>query len=320
MDLRPAAAFGLAAALAAVSCSTSASTGGPPVPAAATTPEALQAEGEAAGIHHLAEVAPGLLRGAQPEGDASFALLARLGVRTILSVDGARPDAEAAARHGIRYVHLPMEYSGIPREEQARIAKVARDLPGGLFVHCHHGLHRGPAACAVAWMARDGTGPEEAAAMMKAAGTDPRYEGLYAAVAGFLPPTAEEMARVREEELAASARVPDLVEAMVALDGTFSRMKAVRRSGWKTPGDLPDVVPSHEARILAERFREVARLDEAKGMPADFRGWLSEAEKASWALEGALRAGDGGAAASSLDRVGAACGACHDQYRNRRRW
>ena len=91
--------------------------------------------GEQAGIHNLSEVAPGLLRGADPGGDASFALLASLGVKTIISVDGARPDVEGAAKHGIRYVHIPLEYSGVTRDQQARIARVAKEAEGGVFVH-----------------------------------------------------------------------------------------------------------------------------------------------------------------------------------------
>jgi len=289
-----------------------------PVAAPVAAPEGLAARGEAAGIHNLAEVTPGLFRGAQPEGDASFALLASLGVKTILSVDGSRPDAEGAAKHGIRTVHIPVEYSGISRGEQARIARVALDLPAPLFVHCHHGKHRGPAACGIAWMARTGVSPEAVIADMKVAGTDPKYAGLYGDIGAFRPPTAEELAAVKEEDLGPSARLPDLVEAMVQVDATFDRMKAVKKAAWKTPASMPDVQPAHEARILAERFRELGRMDEAKGKPSDFQGWREDAEKAAWALEAALGRGDDAAAGAAMDRVAATCNACHDVHRNAR--
>ena len=322
MIVRAALSLALAAALAmaAPACSTSTCTGRPPAPAATgITAQELTRLGEENGIHHLGEVAPGLLRGAQPEGDAAFALLAGLGVKTVLSVDGSRPDAEGAARHGIRTVHLPMEYSAIPREEQVKIAAVVRGLPGGTFIHCHHGKHRGPAACAVAWMARDGATPEEARAMMLGAGTDPAYEGLYRDVAAFRPIPAEETARVRDGDLPSAAKVPDLVEAMVNVDAAFGRMKAVKAAAWKTPPSMPDVQPAHEARIIAEHFRETARLPEAREKPADFQGWLGDAEKAAWDLEKAIQAGDGGAAGKSMERVNASCASCHAQYRNRAR-
>jgi len=247
-------------------------------------------------------------------------MLAKLGVTTILSVDGARPDVESAAEWGMRYVHVPIGYSGIPREQEMRIAKVAlqaKEKGEGLLVHCHYGKHRGPAACAVALMARDGIPGEEAVEDLRRAGTDPRYAGLYEAVRGFRPPTAEELARVRPEDLPPVAPTPDLVQSMVETDGTWTRMVAVRGAGWATPASHPDVQPAHEARILAERFREIARLKDVAGRPEEFRKFLSDAEKASWDLEAALRAGDAASSAAAHDRVAASCAACHKVYRDR---
>src|SRR5262245_24133918 len=42
-----------------------------------------------------------IISGAQPENDKSFALLRDLGVKTIVSVDGAQPDVESAKRFGM---------------------------------------------------------------------------------------------------------------------------------------------------------------------------------------------------------------------------
>ena len=288
----------------------------PPAPAAAHGD--LREQGEKAGIHNLSEVAPGILRGAQPEGDASFALLAGLGVKTIVSVDGARPDVEGAAKHGIRYVHVPIGYSGVTRDEQVKIGKVAKDAGGGLFVHCHHGKHRGPAASGIAWLARDAGDPKFAIADMKKAGTDPKYEGLYGDVMGFQPISAEEYAKIRPEDLPSAAQVPDFLEAMVRFDDTFERVKASRSAGWKTPAAMPDVAPAHEVRILAEHFREAARLDDVKARPQDFRDWLAAGEKAAWALEEAIRAGSGDAAQSAFEAVNTSCNSCHTVYRNKR--
>jgi cytochrome c556 len=313
----------LTAALAVAALVAACSAPGPapePVPAAAAgIPADLPAAGEAAGIHNLGQIAPGLFRGAQPEGEASFALLASLGVRTVLSVDGARPDLENAARYGIRYVHVPVEYSGLTRGEQVKIARVATDAEGGIFVHCHHGKHRGPAAGAIAFMTREGCEPSKALEMMRLAGTDPKYEGLYADVGAFRPVTAEELAAVKPSDLPSAAVVPDVTGAMVKVEAHFERMKAVKKAGWATPREMPDVVPAHEARILAEQFRELARIEEVKGKPGDFRGWVAAAEKAAWEMEEALRAGKPDAAAAALDRVGTTCNACHDVYRNARK-
>ena len=123
--------------------------------------------------------------------------------------------------------------------------------------------------------------------------------------------------RVRVQDLPSAARVPDLVEAMLDIDAQFSRMKEVRAAGWKTPPMMPDADPAHEARILAEHFREMVRLKEVEAKPADFQGWAADAEKGAWDLETALRAGDGDGAAKALDRVNASCASCHSHYRNR---
>src|SRR4051794_31173946 len=61
--------------------------------------------------------------GGQPAGDAGFEKLAALGVKTIVSVDGIAPNADAAHRHGMRYVHLPFGYDGVPQTRGEEIAK-----------------------------------------------------------------------------------------------------------------------------------------------------------------------------------------------------
>src|SRR5436305_114465 len=103
---------------------------------------------DAPGLPHAFRVSDRLFSGGNPDGEAGFAALRALGVQTVISVDGARPDWETAGRHGLRYVHLPVGYDGIPRGRVLALAKAARDLPGPVYVHCHHGKHRGPAAVA----------------------------------------------------------------------------------------------------------------------------------------------------------------------------
>jgi hypothetical protein len=308
-------ALGLAAVLAA--CAGSPESAPPPAPAASHGD--VREGGEAAGIHNMAEVVPGVFRGAQPEGEKSFAYLASLGVKVALSVDGARPDVETAAKHGIRYVHVPMEYSGVTREEQVRMAKAAVEIEGPIFVHCHHGKHRGPAASSFVAMARTSMTPAECIADMRKAGTDPKYSGLYGDVGAFRPVTAAERASLTDADIGPVAKTSDLVESMVKVDAGFDRMKAVKKAMWKSPADMPDVKPSHEARILAERFRELARLNDSRLEAADFKGWVTESENASWDLEKAIEAGDGAAAAKALDRVNTTCNACHEVYRNHRK-
>ena len=96
---------------------------------------------------------PRVISGGQPEGEQAFARLKELGVKTVISVDGARPEVELARKYGLRYVHLPHGYDGVPDERASELAKAVRDLPGPVYIHCHHGKHRSPAAATVACVA-----------------------------------------------------------------------------------------------------------------------------------------------------------------------
>jgi protein tyrosine phosphatase (PTP) superfamily phosphohydrolase (DUF442 family) len=103
---------------------------------------------EISGIHNAFRVTDKVYSGSQPEGDEAFVALAKLGVKTIISVDGSKPDVEAAHKHGLRYIHLPFGYDGVPTNRIVELAKAAETLSGPIFVHCHHGLPRGPTAVA----------------------------------------------------------------------------------------------------------------------------------------------------------------------------
>jgi protein tyrosine phosphatase (PTP) superfamily phosphohydrolase (DUF442 family) len=303
--------------------SAGASTASPVVgPVAAVAP--LSGEGTSekkheSPLHNYRRLSERMISGASPETDADFAYLAAEGVKTIVSVDGARPDVEAAARHGLRYVHVPIGYDGIPREKQVVLAKAFRELPGPFYVHCHHGKHRGPAACMIGRMALDGITPEQAVAEMKDRGTDPRYRGLYAVPTTFREPTPEELAAA-PSEFPAAVVVSGMTEAMVHVDATWERLKAVRKTSWKTPADHPNVEPAHEATILAEHFRELARTDDVARRDEAFRRHLKASEDAAWELSAALRAGalDAKKAAEAFDSIASSCAKCHTAYRDNR--
>lgn len=78
------------------------------------------------GVHNAFAIGTKLISGGTPETAEGFATLRTLGVKTIISVDGAPPDVEVARQHGIRYVHLPCGYDGISTNRQQLLAKAAR--------------------------------------------------------------------------------------------------------------------------------------------------------------------------------------------------
>ena len=94
------------------------------------------------GVHNAFRASEKVYSGSQPEGDAAFAALAKLGVRIIVSIDGSKPDVEAAREHGLRYVHLPYDYDGIPTNRAIELAKLALETEGPFFVPGEPSLSR----------------------------------------------------------------------------------------------------------------------------------------------------------------------------------
>ena len=248
------------------------------------------------------EVAPGLYSGAEPDA-AAFAALARIGVNTVVSVDGPVPDAPAAAAHGLRTVHLPIGYDGVPADAAARLAAVMRRFgpgadagdaaAGGVFVHCHHGKHRGPAAAAVCGRAAGLLTASQTTDLLRAAGTSPRYAGLWRSVAAFdpaaLPPG--------EPDLPAAAPPAGLAAAMIEIARLH---ELAEESARESAGDNNSLGErsTPAATLLAESLRESARLP---GLAADVRAELRAAAE----LAGGDRA--------ALDRR---CTACHAMHRD----
>jgi protein tyrosine phosphatase (PTP) superfamily phosphohydrolase (DUF442 family) len=281
-----------------------------PAPAAVT----LDDHGEPKGLHHHRRWSEKIGQGAQPEGEEAFKNLKALGYTTILSVDGSTPEVELAAKYGLTYAHVPIGYDGVAVSEQVEIIKAVKESPGPVYVHCHHGKHRGPAAAMIAREALDGVSCDDAVKALELSGTSKDYAGLYRDVGQFKKPT--------DAQIAAAPKAPPAVKpqgvrgAMVEVDKRFEFLKASMGNGWKPPADSPDVSPKHEAKMLWELYREMLRLDESKGKGEDFVKHATEAEKGAGELEEALKAGKADAASAAFKKLKKNCDACHSVYRN----
>src|SRR5262249_48315748 len=265
---------------------------------------------------------PRLYSGSSPEGDEGFRSLQQFGINTVISVDGARPDVERARKHGLRYVHLPIGYDRVTQDQALRLARAARDLAGPVYIHCHHGKHRSPAAAAVVLLCLDGQCPVEAAVrVMKQAGTDPHYRGLYASPAALRRPTKADLDRA-PADFPEVAKVTALATLMVGIEQRWDHLKLVRAAGWKAPKGHPDIDPPHEALQLWEQYRESGRLPEAGKKHADCRRRLADATAVARELEQVLRRGkasgklDEAAAEALFKRAAAACADCHARHRD----
>ncbi|HTD67406.1 MAG TPA: hypothetical protein VK846_12835 [Candidatus Limnocylindria bacterium] len=275
-------------------------------------------------LHNLFRISTNLYSGSSPDNETGFAELARIGIKTIISVDGGKPNVELAHKYGMRYVHLPHGYDGIDTNTQTQLIKAAEISAGPLFVHCHHGLHRGPTAAAVICMARSGWSPAFADEWLKAAGTGSNYLGLYQTVRQFQKPSAEQLSQV-PSQLPEIAKVSGLVASMVAIDEHWDYFKVFRKAGYQKPKEHPDAQPAHEAVILWEQMREAQRLDDSSELGKDFLEQLKSAETLVQAFEKTLRKQEAEGTdnvRSELDRqfnaVAQSCATCHKAYRDRR--
>ena len=278
---------------------------------AAFLPEDGPSEGDYPALHNLLQITEELYSGGEPHTEESFASLVRLGIKTVVSVDGATPDVALARKYGLRYVHIPIGYDGIDEAAGLSFARLAQDAKGPLYVHCHHGKHRGPAAAAITCIAMGKTNNAGALAILKRAGSSENYGRLWRDVENYQMPTAD----VALPDLVEVATINSLAAAMAQIDRAYDHLVLYKDAGWTTPPDHTDLVPAQEALLIREAFRESVRnLDVA--YDAQFTVWLTEAELQAESLETAISAKDTAVIAKKFAALRASCMQCHKAYRN----
>jgi protein tyrosine phosphatase (PTP) superfamily phosphohydrolase (DUF442 family) len=257
----------------------------------------------------------GVISGAAPEGDRGFDSLEQLGIRTIISVDGAPPDAKAAAARGMRTVHIPIQYNGLTDLQRTTLVRAVRDLPKPIYLHCHHGKHRSAAACAIVAVSLGWLTTDEAAARMRVAGTSDAYRGLWACVADASAMTSSAI-DAASAEFPATAEPDTLVAMMIELDDLFDRIKLVDANGGQVPATHPDIVPAADIARLADLLnpkRAGVEWPASHGLtPNDFEEIGAHAAE----LERMSDANTPDAFSSRIQAISACCHACHAKHRN----
>lgn len=267
------------------------------------------------GLENVFQYSDRLYGGSGPESPAALDSLQRLGIKTIVSVDGARPDVAAARKRGMRYVHLPFGYDGCPPPTAARIVKAVRDLPAPIYIHCHHGKHRGPTAVAFVRIALYGLSPDQAVNEMERAGTGRNYLGLYKAVRHYRRPDPSEIDRA-PSDYPEAAPSRGMTDSMVTIGREWERLILCREAGWRTPASHPDLQPAHQALLLREAFHELARRPEVKRRSKAFRASLQRSEDMAVQLENALRAHRSAESSAISLRIDTGCQSCHQSHRD----
>jgi protein tyrosine phosphatase (PTP) superfamily phosphohydrolase (DUF442 family) len=271
------------------------------------------------GIHNAVAFHEGYVSGSVPEGQAGFETLAAMGIRTIISVDGAAPDVEAAKALGMRYIHLPIGYNGFNERRKLELVRASRDAlaQGPVYIHCHHGKHRSAGAAATVAASLGWSTPDQGVARMKVSGTAPNYKGLYSCAA-----TASVLSASTIDAIPGNFPAVDppkgLVKAMVEIDEIHEHLKGIEKAAWKAPSDHPDLVPAAEAGRLADHYRLL--LDDAYTLrkPAEFRALMERSRAEAQALEDLFAAAnpDPVKLAAQSKLIAASCKECHTKYRD----
>ncbi len=270
-------------------------------------------------LHNVFQIDRSLYSGNSPDSEKGFRELQKLGVKTIISVDGSKPNLVLARQFGMRYIHLPIGYDGVPRQRALELTKAVQVSAGAgpIYLHCHHGKHRGPAAVAAVCRVTQGWSAEQADAFLKQAGTSPDYAGLFRDVRAYGVPDIKELARL-PGTFPETVLTPALVDAMVALDEHHDALQAAQKAGWREVPGHPGLTPDQPAILAWELLREMARDPEAGKLGADYEKLRVESERAADRLRQLLRdpASDRIARDTALQNFRKTCGACHKVHRN----
>lgn len=270
-----------------------------------------------AGIEEAWQVNPLMIAGTHPPGDdAAWDALEALGVKTVVSIDHAPPDAYAASLRGIQAVHSPMAH-GRWRPGQATTAMRAMTfLEGPYFIHAAPGERRALAvgALAAAWNER--LGPARIAFLLRRMEFEREgWEGLFQDAEGdFFGWMDTAHVRATPLQFPPAVPLPELVEWMRHFDEQAQLAGAARPHGWAPPDDWRGPHPAFEAESLADSMARWRALD--PDADDDLRARMAAAEAKARELAASLRRDDRPAAESAWRGLMNACMDCHTARRD----
>ncbi len=239
-------------------------------------------------IHNLFQYTENLYSGSEPASPEAFDMLKELGVKTVISVDGAKPRVELAKERGMRYVHLPMQYHSVSEEQKKAFAKALMELEEPIYMHCHHGKHRGPTASTLAMIGLGLWDAETGLKALKQSKTGEYYTDLYACVREGQQFQKDEL-KEAQIEFPEIAKLPAFTDAMVLAQSHLDRLALSQNENFRVPEKHGDINPPHEALQLREVLHEIGRMKEVQKQPAQFRAMMTGSENAAQLLEEALQ-------------------------------
>jgi hypothetical protein len=208
-----------------------------------------------------------------------------------------------------------MTYSSLPKETLIGLVRATRELPGPIYVHCHHGKHRGPAAAVALWRCLDKHATaDQAVAAMKVIGTADRYQGLYDSVRNISLPSPAELNSAKSD-LPELSHVPPLAKTMAEIDRMWDKVASSSADRSSTTLSMQLTT----AYDIAEQFREAARLgDVSEEMQPGFRDIVDDIEKFAETIKGQVRnpGKDNPDRQTAAAKVKQRCDECHAKFRD----
>lgn len=284
----------------------------PTTTAKSSLPEGMQRR-TVEGIENFIQVSDRVYSGGEPN-QAGLEYLKSIGITLLLSVDGLSPDRAAAEKLGLKYVHVPMGYDGIHSAEMQDFVTLMAHYRGKIFVHCHHGKHRGPAAVAACLVISKEMTKDQATQFMHGAGTSKDYIGLWKSI--------EELDATQYEPQDFSKLLlakPDksLAQWMAELDRAWEIIQFEQKNPQAS-------LSAEQLTLIAEAFRESSRL--AKKAPENEYGdqagreyvvhGLEESAKETQTILELSQAQAHEKARDFIKSLAKKCTECHAQYRN----
>ena len=257
-----------------------------------------------------------LYSGSSPRDEAAFSTLSRLGIKTIISVEGAEPDIDTARAHGMRYVHLPIVYAGLTHERLVELVRAANEYPTPIYIYCDRGVDRAPIAAAALWMClnRQATKEQAIAVAHKISGDANPHPRLLGSLLDATRPTEEEW-KASNSALPEVSQLPPFTRSMASIGRMWDRVAIPVKDRHSTTISLQ----LDTAYDIAEQFRESAAMP---GVPDELRPGLQaivgDAEKLAEIIKSELR--DPTAQVTgrqqAVDTINNRCHECHTKFRD----
>lgn len=240
--------------------------------------------------------------GGSPEVD-QFSYLKAQGIKSVICVDGAAPNLKTASANGLVYKHIPVTYDKITIDQQKQLAKAFDELEKPVYIHCHHGKHRGPAATAIVLKNHFDWGNDKLIQFLHDAGTSRDYSGLYKVVDESKKIEKAQWQNVKVPE---KAKVEPLARTMADLDRVWIKLKKQLSKPLTTEGNT---VAQQRSLLLREYFVELHRMPDTK-----FDEEFLEIIKKIKMLENSLK--NNLETTRALQSISQDCKSCHRDYRN----